>query len=310
MYLRLRAPRLERAVPIRSADGTTPTETQAYWTDYTVNSIPFGSARRSLDYLDWRFRQYPMFRELMRLYGDHDDEVVLDYGCGPGNDLVGHLVYSNARKIIGVDVSFTALRLASHRLGLHREHGLHRVELVHTSERVAAIPLADASVDHIYCEGVLMHTSDPAAVLRELARVLRPGGTAAVMVYSADSVRKHLVVAYQTQILEGRYRELSLDDAFQKCTDGEDCPIARNFAPAEFEAMCRAAGFARASYEGGYLSVTELRCLERYGEQARADTRLGAESRAFLDALEPDHRGYPRYRGKYAGSGGVYWLTR
>lgn len=305
----LSAPRLRRAVPIRQAGGVA-TEVESYWTGYTVNSVPFHSARRSLDYLDWRFRQYPMFRELMRLYEPHDGEVILDFGCGPGNDLVGHFVYTNARKIIGVDISFTALRLASHRLGLHRELDLSRIELIHASDQEARIPLDDASIDHVYCEGVLMHASDPAAILGELARVLRPGGTASIMVYNADSVRKHLNVAYEKRVLQGMYRELSLDDAFQKCTDGEDCPLARNYRPADFEALCRAAGFGKVEFAGGYLSGTELDCLDRCGAAARDDARLEDESRAFLRELTQDHRGYPMYRGKYAGTGGVYLLVK
>jgi ubiquinone/menaquinone biosynthesis C-methylase UbiE len=39
-----------------------------------------------------------------------------------------------------------------------------------------ALPLADASVDAGVCAGVLCSVDDPAAALRELARVIRPGG--------------------------------------------------------------------------------------------------------------------------------------
>src|SRR5262245_51935468 len=115
----VRPPRIESLpcpVPIRRGDGGATTAVDDYWTVHTVNSIPFRTATQSLEYLDWRFRDYPLFREMMGLYRPHDDAVVLDYGCGPGNDLVGYLVHSNAKKVIGIDVSMTALRLASHRL--------------------------------------------------------------------------------------------------------------------------------------------------------------------------------------------------
>ena len=97
-----------------------PTAVDLYWGKHTVNSTPFNSAEKSLQYLEWRFGQYPLFRELMELWGEHDDRVVLDYGCGPGNDLTGLLVYIKARKVIGIDVSVKALELARRRLALHK----------------------------------------------------------------------------------------------------------------------------------------------------------------------------------------------
>jgi ubiquinone/menaquinone biosynthesis C-methylase UbiE len=39
-----------------------------------------------------------------------------------------------------------------------------------------ALPLADASADAAVCAAVLCSVEDPAAALRELARVTRPGG--------------------------------------------------------------------------------------------------------------------------------------
>lgn len=40
----------------------------------------------------------------------------------------------------------------------------------------AALPFADASIDHVSCLEVLEHVPDPANVIAEVARVLRPGG--------------------------------------------------------------------------------------------------------------------------------------
>jgi ArsR family transcriptional regulator len=43
------------------------------------------------------------------------------------------------------------------------------------------LPLADASVDATVCLLVLHHLPDPAAACREMARILRPGGTALIV---------------------------------------------------------------------------------------------------------------------------------
>jgi ubiquinone/menaquinone biosynthesis C-methylase UbiE len=308
------AGRIRRAVaaayapPVRDARRFAPTAVDAYWTEHTVNSRPFQSATESVDYLEWRSEQYPLCREFMELWGDHRGDVVLDYGCGPGDDLVGFLLYSRARRVIGIDASSRALELARQRIGLHRID-LERVELLRTGDASRQIPLADGSVDFVHCLGVLHHASHPDALLREFHRVLAPAGRANVMVYNRESVWFHLYAAYVKVVLEGRYRDLELEQAFARTTDGEACPISRGYRPHKFVRMAEQAGFA-AEFVGGYLSLTELGCLERYGEQAIRDERLADEQRAFVESIARDESGLPMVAGKHAGIGGSYRLKK
>jgi len=39
-----------------------------------------------------------------------------------------------------------------------------------------ALPFGDASFDHVYCGGALLYFRDPAQALREMRRVIKPGG--------------------------------------------------------------------------------------------------------------------------------------
>lgn len=55
-------------------------------------------------------------------------------------------------------------------------------ELVDAFADAQEIPFADASFDSVLCTEVLEHVADPAAVAREIRRVLRPGGRALLTV--------------------------------------------------------------------------------------------------------------------------------
>jgi SAM-dependent methyltransferase len=298
-----------RSVPTIRTDGVAgATEVDRYWTSHLVHSEPFGSAAESERYLEWRFQEYPLFREFSGLYGDHGGEVVLDYGCGPGNDVVGFALYSGAARVIGVDVSSTALELAAQRVALH---GIDpdRVELVQTSDAEPGIALDDASVDHVSCQGVLHHTSDPGSILRELHRVLRPGGTGSIMVYHRESVWWHLWTAYERMVVDGTLAGLDLAEAFRRNTDGPKCPISTAYAGPEFVAICERAGF-EARFVGGYLSRHELERLHAAWARAIVDDRLAEEHRTFLRELTYDVDGRPMHHGVHAGIGGTYRLRR
>lgn len=292
------------AIPLRVAPEPGATSVEQYWSSHTVNSIPFRSAGESMRYLARRSDEYPLFERLMELDVDHSHDVVLDYGCGPGNDLVGFAVRGRARRVIGLDVSMTALELARGRLALHGLDGS-RVDLIQVSDSAPRIPLGTGSVDYLYCEGVLHHVTHPKAILSELNRVLRAGGRGHLMVYNRNSLWFHLYTAYRRQLVDGAYAGLSVDDAFQRNTDGEDCPIARAYRPEEFAALCRDAGF-RVEFLGGYFASLELDLFRSTLEPALADSRLAIEQREFLGNLTVGADGYPRFKGRYAGVGGVF----
>jgi ubiquinone/menaquinone biosynthesis C-methylase UbiE len=279
-----------------------------YWNVRVVNDITFKTPQESEDYLEWRFREYPLFREFTGLWGDHAGETILDFGCGPGNDLVGLLLYSSPRKLIGVDVSRKALSLARKRLRLHgideSSYELHR----HT-DRVTKLPIASESVDHINCQGVLHHTSEPSLLLREFGRVLTPSGRAVVMVYNRDSVYFHLYAAYMRMIVQGLFPGQSVEEAFARSTDGPECPISRAYRPDDFIALCESAGFS-ARFSGGYPAEAELTWMTEHLDDALASPLLAEPHKEFLREVTTDERGYPMYRGHHAGVGGVYHLSR
>jgi len=96
---------------------------------------------------------------------------LLDVMCGPGTVTVDLARRLAPGRVTGVDTSATAVEQAA---GLAFDAGL-----VNTSFLVGdvyALPVADASVDVVHAHQVLQHLDDPVAALREVHRVLRPGG--------------------------------------------------------------------------------------------------------------------------------------
>jgi ubiquinone/menaquinone biosynthesis C-methylase UbiE len=89
---------------------------------------------------------------------------VVDLGCGPGTDL-GALATA-AGWVLGVDQSASMLAEARRRLPTMA------LALADLHE----LPLAAGSVDRARADRVLQHVADPARVVAEVARVLRPGG--------------------------------------------------------------------------------------------------------------------------------------
>lgn len=284
--------------------GVSNTTVASYWTDHNVtNHLLYENSAESLEYFHWRNAQYYRYIELMPVSG-YDNKAVLDYGCGPGHDLVGFGVYSRPVSLVGADLSATSLAEAGRRLSLHGiSANLIRIDPVATE-----LPFQDESFDHIHSSGVLHHTADPLGVLKEFKRVIRPGGTVNIMVYNYHSLWVHLYVAYIRGILESKHSNKDLKQQFTHSTDGEDCPISNCYLPEEWIDLCREAGLSM-KLSGAAVSVFEMSIVgKRFA--ALMDRRLSSESRDFLAALVFDERQLPLYNGNHAGidacfSGGV-----
>jgi SAM-dependent methyltransferase len=101
-------------------------------------------------------------------------ERVADIGTGTGGMLP--LLSEIAESIVAVDISKEMLRHAQKRA---KSLGLTSVEFVKADLR--DLPIEDASVDAAFATLVVHHTPDPGAAVKEMARILRPGGTLVVV---------------------------------------------------------------------------------------------------------------------------------
>jgi len=124
------------------------------------------------------FGQDPRWRNaLVTSVAAEADDVVLDVATGTGLVAI-ELAQRYGCRVVGLDRSADMLAEASRRNGLIT--GL-------VNARAERLPFADATFDHVTFTYLLRYVDDPAATVRELSRVLKPGGRIAALEFGVPS---------------------------------------------------------------------------------------------------------------------------
>lgn len=182
---------------------------------------------------------------------------VLEIGCGLGTD--GAKFAQAGADYTGVDLTEAAIELARKRFELFGLKGRFQVADAEN------LDFPSDSFDLVYSHGVLHHTPDIQAAIREMHRVLKPGGRAIVMLYHRGSYNYRVGISILRRagmgllkstagiklinILTGepvdalreraellrasRNGQLSADELLNQSTDGAGNPLARVYSRRE-----------------------------------------------------------------------------
>ncbi len=143
-----------------------------YMSDEQTRVQEFFTARAA----DWDSRfpdDGPAYAAAVAELGLRAGDRVLDAGCGTGRALPPlRAAVGASGAVLGADLTPAMLREAV-RAGRDRDGQLLLAD-------VAALPLRSRSLDAVFGAGLISHLGNPAENLRELARVVRPGGVLAL----------------------------------------------------------------------------------------------------------------------------------
>lgn len=118
----------------------------------------------------WFWHTELLLREIHACVQSH--KTLVDFGCGDGYFMERVAREVPAVQLVGVDCSTNSLNIAQ--AACARSDYGQRISLVRAD--LASTPLASASADIAVCSEVVEHLLDDTSVLREIHRVMRPGG--------------------------------------------------------------------------------------------------------------------------------------
>lgn len=184
------------------------------WSDHPCGAV--AGDEHTLEYfLDverLRYEAQPWQRSLFG-FEQFAGQRVLEIGVGLGTDLVQ---FAKAGAVChGVDITDRHLELTARNFALR---GL-SVDLKRCD--ATRIEHPDASFDVVYSFGVIHHIPDAAAVVREIERVLKPGGRCLIALYHKGSFF-HLYMVLVRGLLLGRLFRLGYDGLMATVEAGAD----------------------------------------------------------------------------------------
>jgi 2-polyprenyl-3-methyl-5-hydroxy-6-metoxy-1,4-benzoquinol methylase len=174
-------------------------------------------------YLPWKRSPF----ESLIPYSDLDHLDALEIGVGQGTH--AQLIALHSKSFTGIDLTQAACISTQKRFKLAGIDG----RILQMDAEAMSFP--DNSFDFIWSWGVIHHSSNTQNVLREMHRVLRPGGHATVMVYYRSFIQYYLINGIARGLLRREFWKTGgIHQINQAATDGA---LARFFTVDDFSKL-------------------------------------------------------------------------
>jgi SAM-dependent methyltransferase len=242
-------------------------DVKAFWeaNPLCARAIPhaFGTVEYFAYYDALREENEPVpFASSLHEYDRFAGKRVLDVGSGNGYVLSRYAMAG--ADAYGADLTSTGIGLCRRRFELAGLRGHFTVA------NAESLPFPSGAFDCVCSMGVLHHTPDTEGAVREIHRVLRPGGRLIVMFYHRNSFQYRLLFPFR-RLLAGKSMRQSVNEV-----DGVGNPKGDVYSRAELRALLD--GFANLEISAGVLPWHRLgaagRALPR-ALRAWADRRAG-----------------------------------
>jgi len=191
-----------------------------------IDSRFFSDAARYLPPTTRPFDQLIPFDQISKM-------DVLEIGVGNGSH--AQLLSQCCKSYTGIDLTDYAVKSTTARF---QAFGLKGVIRQMDAEDMS---FEDASFDFIWTWGVIHHSSNTDKILKQMNRVLRPGGVSTIMVYYRSFFYFYIFTAIFRGIFQGGFlKTRSLHELVQLYTDGA---IARFYTKRQWKELVEANGF-------------------------------------------------------------------
>lgn len=139
-------------------------------------------------------------------FGRWAGKRVLEIGCGIGTDAVNF--QRAGADYTGIDLSEESLAIARKRFDVFGLEG----RLIHGDGERLAETLAGEQFDLVYSFGVIHHTPQPLAIIRQVRQLVRPDGEFRLMIYARNS-----------------WKDIMIEAGFDQPEAQSGCPIALTY---------------------------------------------------------------------------------